>query len=228
MTQLPFENRNEAGRLLAAQLERYQLPVNTIVLALPRGGVPVGFAVAQALRAPLDVLVVRKLGVPWQPELAMGAIAGGSIVLDQRSIWELRISQDEIDPIVAKERVEIERREKLYRGGRPAPDLGGRTVVLVDDGLATGSTMVAAARYVRSLGPANLIVAVPVGSVQASQLVENECDECICLATPRPFTAVGEWYIDFRQVSDAEVQHMLSQSRRQAASVEEHELSRKR
>ena len=224
MIQLPFEDRNEAGRLLSAQLGRYHLPVNTIVLALPRGGVPVGFAVAQALRAPLDVMVVRKLGVPWQPELAMGAIAGGSVVLDQRLIRELRLSQEDLDPIVAKERTEIERREKLYRCGRPPLDLRGWTVVLVDDGLATGSTMVAAARYVRSLGPANLIIAVPVGSRQACELVESECDECVCLAMPRPFDAVGEWYIDFRQVSDAEVQYLLSQSRGQVTLVGEHEL----
>ena len=216
MTNLPFQNRSEAGQLLAAELRHHKLPSNTVILALPRGGVPVGFAIAQALHLPLDVVVARKLGVPWQPELAMGAIAGESSALDERLIRDLRISQPDIDVIVAREKAELERREKLYRGGRPAPDLRGRTAVLVDDGLATGSTMLAAARSVRSLGPASLRIAVPVGSHQACQLVESECDECICLAKPRPFAAVGQWYEDFRQVSDAEVTSLLEQSQRQA------------
>jgi putative phosphoribosyl transferase len=147
MVHVPFRDRGEAGRLLAEELASRKLPLNTIVLALPRGGVPIGLTVAKALHAPLDVVVVRKLGVPWQPELAMGAIAGGSgRVLDERLIRELRISHEEVNAVISRERMEAERREKLYRGGRPAPDLRGRTVVLVDDGLATGSTMVVAAR----------------------------------------------------------------------------------
>lgn len=215
MIHLPFQNRSEAGQLLAAELKHYKLPASTVILALPRGGVPVGFAVAHALQLPLDVVVARKLGVPWQPELAMGAIAGESLSLDRQLIRDLRISQHEVDAAVVRERAELERREKLYRSGRTAPDLHDRTAVLVDDGLATGSTMLAAARYVRSLGVADLKIAVPVGSEQACRLVESECDQCICLAKPRPFAAVGQWYDDFTQVSDAEVTHLLELSHRQ-------------
>lgn len=225
MIQLPFEDRAGAGRLLAAELKLRDLPRNTIILALRRGGVPVGFEIARAFNAPLDVLVVRKLGVPWQPELAMGAIAGGSVVLDRRLIRELGISQAEIDSIVARERTEAERRERLYRAGRSAPSLRGRTVVLVDDGLATGSTMVAAARYVRNSQPGRLVVAVPVGSSQACRLLKPECDECVCLATPEPFWAVGQWYLDFQQTRDEEVQDLLE--RNQGAVAEERELTRK-
>jgi putative phosphoribosyl transferase len=217
MTDLPFQSRRQAGRLLAAELKHHKLPLNTLILALPRGGVPVGFAIAQALHLPLDVLVARKLGVPWQHELAMGALAGESLTLDQALIRDLRISPQDVDAAVVRERAEIERREKLYRGGRPAPLVRGRTVLLVDDGLATGSTMLAAARYVRSLGPASLRIAVPVGSEQACQLVERECNECVCLAKPRPFSAVGQWYEDFQQVSDDEVTNLLELSHRQAA-----------
>jgi len=183
----------------------------------------VGLAVANMLHAPLDVVVVRKLGVPWQPELAMGAIAGAGVeVLDEQLIDQLGIQQDKIDAIVAREKAESLRREKLYRGGRPAPDLRGRTVLLVDDGLATGSTMVAAARYVRTLQPGQLIVAVPVASTQACQWVKSEADTCVCLATPALFGAVGEWYVDFRQVSDTEVQALLEEGRRQPEPAPEH------
>jgi predicted phosphoribosyltransferase len=215
MIHLPFADRLEAGRVLATELIEHKLGPNTIVLALPRGGVPLGLEVANRLGAPLDVVVVRKLGVPWQPELAMGAIAGGSMqVLDEPLIRELHLSREDIDTAIARERIEVERREKLYRGGRPALDLAGQTAVIVDDGLATGSTMVVAARYARSLKPQKLIVAVPVGSVQACERLEKEADECICLAKPEPFFAVGEWYVDFRQVSDGEVQRLLEQSQR--------------
>jgi putative phosphoribosyl transferase len=214
MIQLPFANRAEAGRVLATELVSHKLPANVIVLALPRGGLPVGLEVAEALRAPLDVVIVRKLGVPWQPELAMGAIASGSFqTLDEELIRALRISREEIDAVVAKESAEVARREKLYRGGRRALDLHGRTVLLVDDGLATGSTMLVAARYVRSLKPRKTLIAVPVGSVQACQRLREEADGCVCLATPEPFAAVGEWYADFRQVTDAEVQRLLEQHR---------------
>ncbi len=168
MIQLPFSNRVEAGRLLATELLKHELPPNVVVLALPRGGVPVGLEVAKALHAPLDVVVVRKLGVPWHPELAMGAIAGASVqVLNEELIADLRISRQEVNAAVAKEKAEVERREKLYRSGRPAPDLDARVVLLVDDGLATGSTMLVAARYVRSFKPVKLIIAVPVGSARS-------------------------------------------------------------
>ena len=221
MTHLPFSDRVEAGRLLGAELARRKLPANAIVLALPRGGVPVGREVAKALHAPLDVVVVRKLGVPWQPELAMGAIAGGSAqVLNEELIAQLQVSRQEIHAAVAKEKIELERREKLYRSGRPAPDLRGRVVLLVDDGLATGSTMLVAARYVRALKPAKMIVAVPVGSAEACEILRKEADELLCLATPEYFMAVGEWFRDFRQVSDAEVQQLLEECRHETEDLE--------
>jgi len=221
MTQLPFFDRVEAGRLLAAELAQHKLPTRVIVLALPRGGVPVGREVARALHAPLDVVVVRKLGAPWQPELAMGAIAGGSTqVLNEELVAELHVSGGEINAAIARERAELERRERLYRGGRPAPDLRGRVVLLIDDGLATGATMLVAARYVRALKPAKVIVGAPVGSAQACALLRKEVDELVCLATPPSFMAVGEWFRDFRQVSDAEVQRLLEQNRREVEDLE--------
>jgi len=221
MIQLPFADRAEAGSLLAAELAKLKLPANVIVLALPRGGLPVGLEVAKKLQAPLDVVIVRKLGVPWQPELAMGAIASGSVqTLDQDLIRALGISREEVDAVIDKERAEVERREKLYRKGRPALDLRGKTVLLVDDGLATGSTMLVAARYVRSLKPARMLIAVPVGSVQACERLKMEADDCICLATPEPFVAVGQWYADFPQVTDSEVQRFLEASRLQGKPSE--------
>ncbi len=213
MLQLPFSDRAEAGRLLGAELASRNLSKDSIVLALPRGGVPVGFEVARALGAPLDIVVVRKLGVPWQPELAMGAIAsGGSRFLDEKLIRQMGISQGAVEAIAARETQEAERREQLYRGGRPALDLRNRTVILVDDGLATGSTMLAAVKCVKSLEPVSLIVAVPVGSKQACAHIRKWADKCVCLATPEPFVAVGEWYEDFGQTSDAEVRDLLAQA----------------
>jgi len=212
MARLPFQNRFEAGRLLGAELQRLKLAGNPIVLALPRGGVPAGAGVAEALDAPLDVLVVRKLGVPWQPELAMGAIAGDTRVLDSSIILQLEISDEEVEAVVAKETREMKRREAEYRDGRPAPDLSGRTVILVDDGLATGSTMVAAARHVRAGNPCEVIVAVPVSSIEARGRLRREADKCLCLACPEPFLAVGYWYTDFRQVSDSEVKELLKRN----------------
>ena len=217
MIHLPFTDRTEAGRLLAVKLASLKLPANVVILALPRGGLPVGLEVAKKLGAPLDVVVVRKLGVPWQPELAMGAIAGGSIqTLDQDLIRALNISHDEINTVIAREKVELERRERLYRKGRPALDLRGRTVVLVDDGLATGSTMLVAARHARSHAPERILVAVPVATDQACLRLQGEVDDCICLASPQPFEAVGEWYIDFSQVDDSKVQHLLEEARKGA------------
>jgi len=221
MVKLPFRDRVEAGERLAAELVNHDLSADVVVLALPRGGLPLGFEVAKALRAPLDVVVVRKLGVPWQPELAMGAIAGGSVqVLDRDLIASLRISQHDIDAAIQKERIEVERREKLYRGGRPGTDLHARTVLLVDDGLATGSTMLVAVRYVRTFKPARIVIAVPVGSTEACRRLKKEVDEFVCLATPESFMAVGEWYVDFRQISDAEVENWLAESRRQKKAAE--------
>jgi predicted phosphoribosyltransferase len=209
MIELPFQDRSEAGRLLGAELAKHRLAPNSIVLALPRGGLPVGVEVAKALKVPLDIVVVRKLGVPWQPELAMGAIAGGIRVLDHELIRMLSILDEDIEAVVARETKEMERRDMLYRSGLPVLKLDGLTVVLVDDGLATGSTMLAAARHVRSAHAKKLIIAVPVASSQACARLTSEADECICLAVPEPFCAVGEWYMDFRQVTDEEVQNIL-------------------
>ncbi len=210
MIRLPFQDRFEAGCLLGAELAARNLPKDTIVLGLARGGVAVGSAVASALGAPLDVVVVRKIGVPWQPELAMGAVAGGKMIFDEELIRELGVSIEEIESAVARATMEAERRAALYRRGAPAPNLDNRTVVLVDDGLATGSSMLAAVRYVKSLQPAAVIAAVPVGSTQACRQLKSEADDCVCLVTPEPFHAVGEWYLNFEQVSDSEVRSLLA------------------
>ena len=211
MIELPFRDRAEAGRLLGAQLAGHNLPKESIILALPRGGVPVGFEVARALELPLDVIVVRKLGVPWQPELAMGAIASGGVrVFDEKLIHMHGISQEDVEVVAQREEQESTRREQLYREGLPALDLRNRTVILVDDGLATGSTMRAAVMCVKSLQPSAVIVAVPVASRQAREHLRHIADECVCLAIPDAFGAVGEWYRNFRQTSDAEVRELLS------------------
>lgn len=221
MVQLPFRDRFAAGRVLGAALAGHNLPDNTIVLGLARGGVAVGFGVATTLNIPLDVVVVRKIGVPWQPELALGALAGGEIrALDQNLIHQLGVTEAEIHAVVAKETVEAERRESLYRRGRPAPDLYNRTVILVDDGLATGSSMLAAVRYADSFQPAGIIIAAPVGSAQACRELRRAADEVVCLVTPDPFLAVGAWYENFQQTTDTQVQHVLDQSRRQIGSLE--------
>ena len=218
MVHLPLADRQEAGRLLADRLAFHKVPDHSVVLALPRGGVPVGFAIAQRLRLPLDVLIARKLGVPSQPELAMGAIAGSVRVLDEVLVRELGITAREIDSIAAREQAEIRRRENLYRAGRPPHDLAGRFIILVDDGFATGSTISAAARYVESLKPARLTIAAPVGSRDACTRLLKEADDLLCLATPEPFLAVSRWYRDFEQVTDSEVRSLLMENRRLRSS----------
>lgn len=218
MIHLPFGDRLEAGRLLADELSLLKIDKNAIVLALTRGGVPLGFAVADRLHLPLDVIVVRKLGVPWQPELAMGAIAGAARILDDRLIRELGITDEAVEQIVTREQAEMRRREELYRAGKPTPDLTGRTAILIDDGLATGSTMLAAVRHARSCKPAKVIIGIPVGSREACSRLRREVDEFVCLAIPELFFAVGEWYRDFQQVGDAEVQNLLAESHRRLAA----------
>ena len=212
---LPYRNRAEAGRFLAAALARYASRPEVVVLGLTRGGVPVAAEVACALGAPLDVVVVRKLGAPFEPELAMGAIAGdGAEVLDEELIRGFGIARKDVDAIIAKERAEVERRERLYRAGRPPLDLKEHTAILVDDGLATGSTMLAAVAFARKRSVRRIVLAVPVGSHQAVEKLRGKVDECVCLATPDPFFAVGEWYWNFLPVSDTEVTKLLKESAR--------------
>ncbi len=218
MVNLPFENRVEAGRLLADELKRRKPEPNGVIFGLTRGGVPVAFEVADRLRLPLDVIVARKIGVPWQPELAMGAIAGSVEVLDEQMIDQLGIADEDVKSIVAREAAEMKRRERAFREGRPALNTDGRTAVIVDDGLATGSTMLAAVRYARTLKPSKLIIAVPVGSHGACARLRREADELVCLCVPELFFAVGEWYRDFEQVTDDEVRRLLAESRKQLES----------
>jgi predicted phosphoribosyltransferase len=208
-----FRDRADAGRQLAAKLEAYAARPDLLVLALPRGGVPVGFEVAQALGAPLDVFLVRKLGVPGHEELAMGAVAsGGTRVLNAGIVDALRIPQAVIEVVAAKEQAELERRERAYRDDRPAPDVGGRTVILVDDGLATGSTMRAAATALRQRGPARLVIGVPIAAPQTCDEFRHEADEIVCAITPEPFYAVGPWYHDFSQTTDQQVRDLLARA----------------
>ena len=209
-----FANRREAGRILASLLMKYADRDDVLVLALPRGGVPVGFEVAQALRAPLDVFIVRKLGVPGHDELAMGAIATGGVrVLNDDVVISLELEPEVIDAVAAREEKELARRERLYRGARPAPDVQGRTVILVDDGLATGSTMRAAVAALRKQRPARIVVAVPVAAPETCEEFTTEVDEVVCAATPRMFNGVGRWYEDFSQTTDEEVHELLAQAR---------------
>jgi putative phosphoribosyl transferase len=208
-----FRDRADAGQVLAAKLMKYANRPNVVVLGLPRGGIPVAFEVARALHAPLDVFLVRKLGVPWQPEYAMGAIASGAIrVLNDEAIERLRIPEDVIESVAREETDELERREKAYRDDQPPPNLRGRTVILVDDGLATGSTMRAAIAAVRQLGPMRVVVAVPVGHRETCLEFEDEADEVICARMPEPFYGVGQWYGDFSQTTDDEVRDLLEQA----------------
>jgi erythromycin esterase-like protein/predicted phosphoribosyltransferase len=207
-----FRDRREAGRLLAEKLAAYANRPDVLVLALPRGGVPVGYEVARALSAPLDVFVVRKLGVPGYEELAMGAVATGGVrVLNDQLVERLGIPESLIDAVAARERQELARRERLYRGNRPPPDVRGRTVILVDDGLATGATMYAAIEALRQQNPARIVVAVPTASPETCEEMEIKADEVICAITPEPFHAVGRWYRDFSQTTDEEVGVLLAQ-----------------
>ena len=208
-----FRDRIDAGRRLAAELRPYADDPGVIVLALPRGGVPVGYEVARELGAPLDVFLVRKLGVPGREELAMGAIASGGVrVVNREVVRELGLTQEDLDEAAAHELEELRRREEAYRDGRPAPDLHGRTVILVDDGLATGSTMRAAVAAVRRLGPSKVVVAVPVGAAETCREFRSIADEVVCVATPDPFFAVGGWYRDFSQTTDDEVRELLARA----------------
>ncbi|HWQ32089.1 MAG TPA: phosphoribosyltransferase [Blastocatellia bacterium] len=205
-----FRDRVEAGRVLATKLTAYAHRPDVLVLALPRGGVPVAFEVAQALDAPLDVFIVRKLGVPGHEELAMGAIAsGGGRILNHEVLRYISIPPEVIDEVTAREQRELERRERSYRDDRPPPEVQGRTVILVDDGLATGSTMRAAAAALRAQHPARIIVAVPVASPEVCEEFRSEVDEIICAMTPQPFMAVGLWYENFAQTSDEQVRELL-------------------
>lgn len=206
----PYRDRSEAGRYLARKLAGYAGRPDVLVLALPRGGVPVAYEVARALDAPLDVLLVRKLGVPGHEELALGAIASGGVrLLNEDVVCTLRIRPDVIEEVAAAESAELKRREREYRGTRPAPDVCGKTVILIDDGLATGASMRVAVAALRQWNPGRLVVAVPIASPATCAEFRNEVDEVICALTPEPFSAVGLWYEDFSQTTDHEVRDML-------------------
>lgn len=205
-----FRNRFEAGQRLAEALAAYANRTDVCVLALPRGGVPVAFEVARHLHAPLDVWVVRKLGAPAMPELAVGAIASGGVqVLSESTVRDLHLGAEDIEQIAARERAELERREAAYRGGRPAIDVRDKAVILIDDGVATGSTMRAAIAALRQLGPKQIVAAVPVAARSACMALEREADAAVCLSMPLDFQAVGEWYEEFSQTSDDEVRELL-------------------
>lgn len=213
--QWPFRDRREAGRALATLLGRYAGRDDVLVLALPRGGVPVAYEVARALKAPLDVFLVRKLGVPGYEELAMGAIAsGGGVVLNEEVVQGLGIPSDVISDVAEEEQRELERREQAYRDGRPPPSVEGKLVILVDDGLATGASIRAAVAALRGLRPAAILVAVPTAAASTCEQLRSEVDDVVPATTPTPFFAVGQSYVDFSQTTDAEVRELL----RRAAS----------
>jgi putative phosphoribosyl transferase len=212
-----FRDRAEAGRLLAQRLRHYAGRDDVVVLALPRGGIPVAYEVAQELDAPLAVFIVRKVGVPGHEELALGAIAtGGVLVLNERLVQALGLDHDRLSRAIADEVRELERRQEAYDGERGPPDLDGKTVIIVDDGLATGSTMRAAALAVRQLNPAGVVIAVPVAAEETCDDLRDLVDEVVCEVTPRPFQAVGLWYEDFSQTSDEEVRELLERAQARA------------
>lgn len=209
----PFPNRTEAGKQLARKLARYARRPDVLVLALPRGGVPVASEVARALEAPLDVFVVRKLGVPGHEELAMGAIASGGVrVLNGSVVDSLGILDETIDAVATRELRELERRERAYRDDRPAPDMQGRTVILVDDGIATGSTMKAAIKALRQLEAARIVVATPAAALSTVREMGPDVDELVAVMTPADFAGVGQWYEDFSQTTDGEVRELLDKA----------------
>jgi putative phosphoribosyl transferase len=214
---LPFDDRRQAGRVLAAELAPYRGREDLLVLALPRGGVAVGYEVAHALQAPLDVFVVRKLGFPGHEEYAMGAIAGGGVRVMNPGAGDT-VPPEVMAAVVAREQAELLRREELYRDGQPAAPIRGRTVIVVDDGLATGSTMRAAVSAIRLHRPAHLVVAVPVGAEETCRQLRAEADEVVCAAVPRSFRAVGQWYRSFPQAGDDEVRELLEEARREHAA----------
>jgi putative phosphoribosyl transferase len=208
-----FRDRTEAGRLLASRLMKYAGRPDVLVFGLPRGGIPVAFEVARELAVPLDVFLVRKLGVPGHEELAMGAIATGGVrILNEDVVRALGIPDEVIDAVAAAEQAELERRQRAYRDDRPAPEVRGLTVILIDDGLATGSTMRAAIASLRRQGPARIVAAVPVGAPGTCAELRDEADEAICASMPEPFYAVGYWYSDFSQTTDEEVHDLLERA----------------
>ena len=209
--QAPFHDRRHAGRVLARQLAHYAGDPRVVVLALPRGGVPVAFEIARALDAPLDVFLVRKLGVPGHEELAMGAIASGDIrLINEEVVRAYDVSDADIEAVTAVEQQELERRERIYRDNRPLPALHDRTVILVDDGLATGATMRVAILALRQESPARIVVAVPVAAAETCDDFRTLVDDVVCAETPSPFYAVGLWYEDFAQTTDEEVHDLLT------------------
>jgi predicted phosphoribosyltransferase len=216
MTTMVFRDRADAGRALARRLRHYAHRPDVLVLALPRGGVPVAYEVARALDVPIDVFLVRKLGVPGQEELAMGAIATGGVrVLNDEVVRALQIPDEIIDSVAETEWRELERRERAYRDDRPLPEVRGRTVILIDDGLATGTTMRAAVAALRQQGPKRIVVAVPLAAVLSCEDFRDLVEEVVCVQTPEPFYAVGSWYDDFTQTSDAEVHALLEHAARE-------------
>lgn len=211
-----FHDRTHAGRQLATKLARYAGRDDVSVLGLPRGGVPVAFEVALVLGAPLDVFVVRKLGLPWHEELAMGAIASGGVrLLDESLIHRAGVTEEEVQKVIAAEQLELQRRETQYRGDRPQAAVAGRTVILVDDGLATGSSMRVAISALRQEKPARIVVAVPIAPPSTCEMLRSEADEVVCALTPEPFYAVGLWYEDFGQTTDEEVHELLERARQE-------------
>ena len=220
MTNLPYRNRHEAGRKLARHLVELAAWEDPLALALPRGGAPVAAEVAVALNAELDVLVVRKIGLPWQPEVAMGAIASGGIcVRNEAVVHALGISDRDFDRVMREEKAELRRRERRYRGDRGPIRIQNRTVIVVDDGLATGSTMQAAVAALREADPLRILVAVPVGARESVEVLRRDADEVICPETPEPFGAISAFYDDFSQVSDGEVETLLAAARKRTRAV---------